>query len=73
VIFVIVGGVSFSRLPVAQYRDRAADHQRRAVPGASADVVAATVVAPIEQQINGVEKRIWHVVELDGGQALLDR
>jgi hydrophobe/amphiphile efflux-1 (HAE1) family protein len=61
VIFVIVGGVSFSRLPVAQYPEIAPPiiNVTGQYPGASADVVAATVVAPIEQQINGVENMIY--------------
>jgi len=61
VIFVIVGGVSFWRLPVAQYPEIAPPiiNVTGQYPGASADVVAATVVAPIEQQINGVENMIY--------------
>src|SRR5882672_5387268 len=61
VIFVIVGGVSFSRLPVAQYPEIAPPiiNVTGQYPGANADVVAATVVAPIEQQINGVENMIY--------------
>src|SRR5260370_37169650 len=61
VIFVIVGGVSFSRLPVAQYPEIAPPiiNVTGQYPGASADVVAGTVVAPIEQQINGVENMIY--------------
>src|SRR5438874_5676820 len=61
IIFVIVGGVAFSRLPVAQYPEIAPPiiNVTGQYPGASADVVAATVVAPIEQQINGVENMIY--------------
>src|SRR3989442_8301357 len=61
VIFVIVGGVSFSRLPVAQYPEIAPPiiNVTGQYPGASADVVAGTVVTPIEQQINGVENMIY--------------
>jgi hydrophobe/amphiphile efflux-1 (HAE1) family protein len=61
VIFVIVGGVSFSRLPIAQYPEIAPPviNVTGQYPGASADVVASTVVTPIEQQINGVENMIY--------------
>jgi HAE1 family hydrophobic/amphiphilic exporter-1 len=57
IVFVILGGVSFSRLPVAQYPEIAPPiiNVSGQYPGASADVVASTVVTPIEQQINGVE------------------
>jgi hydrophobe/amphiphile efflux-1 (HAE1) family protein len=61
IVFVILGGVSFSRLPVAQYPEIAPPiiNVTGQYPGASADVVAATVVTPIEQQINGVENMIY--------------
>jgi hydrophobe/amphiphile efflux-1 (HAE1) family protein len=61
VVFVILGGVSFFRLPVAQYPEIAPPiiNVTGQYPGASADVVAATVVTPMEQQINGVENMIY--------------
>src|SRR5271169_6007841 len=61
VVFVIVGAVSVGRLPVAQYPEIAPPVVRVSgqFPGASADVVADTVVAPLEQQINGVENMIY--------------
>jgi hydrophobe/amphiphile efflux-1 (HAE1) family protein len=61
VVFVIVGAVSFFRLPVAQYPEIAPPVINVAgqYPGASADVVASTVVSPIEDQINGVENMIY--------------
>jgi hydrophobe/amphiphile efflux-1 (HAE1) family protein len=61
IVFVILGGVALSRLPVAQYPDIAPPTITVSgqYPGASADVVAATVVTPIEQQINGVENMIY--------------
>ena len=61
IVFVILGGVAFSRLPVAQYPEIAPPiiNVSGQYPGASADVVAATVVTPIEQQINGVENMIY--------------
>ena len=60
IVFVIIGAVSLQRLPVAQYPEIASPVVRVSpVPRASADVVAATVVAPLEQEINGVENMIY--------------
>jgi len=61
IVFVILGAVSYGRLPVAQYPDIAPPtiNVSGQYPGASADVVAATVVAPLEQQINGVEQMLY--------------
>ncbi|MBV8419698.1 MAG: multidrug efflux RND transporter permease subunit [Hyphomicrobiales bacterium] len=61
IVFVIVGGVSYSRLPVTQYPEIAPPtiNVSGQYPGANADIVAATVVTPIEQQINGVENMIY--------------
>ena len=61
IIFVILGAVSFARLPIAQYPEIAPPliSVTGQYPGASAEVVASTVVTPIEQQINGVENMIY--------------
>ncbi len=60
-VFVIVGAVSYGRLPVAQYPEIAPPviNVTGQYPGASASVVADTVVAPLEQQINGVENMLY--------------
>jgi hydrophobe/amphiphile efflux-1 (HAE1) family protein len=61
VIITILGAVSFLRLPIAQYPEIAPPliSVTGQYPGASAEVVASTVVTPIEQQINGVENMIY--------------
>src|SRR3569623_2382360 len=61
IVIVILGAVSFGRLPVAQYPEIAPPtiNITGQFPGASAEIVAETVVAPIEQQINGVEGMLY--------------
>jgi hydrophobe/amphiphile efflux-1 (HAE1) family protein len=61
IVFIILGGVSFLRLPVAQYPEIAPPiiNITGAYTGASAETVAETVVAPIEQQVNGVEGMLY--------------
>ncbi|HXD46990.1 MAG TPA: multidrug efflux RND transporter permease subunit [Pseudolabrys sp.] len=61
IVFVILGGVAFTRLPIAQYPEISPPtiNITGQYPGASASVVAETVVTPIEQQINGVENMIY--------------
>ena len=61
IVFVILGGVAFVRLPVAQYPEIAPPiiNVSGQYSGASAETVAETVVAPIEQQVNGVEGMLY--------------
>src|ERR1700758_813139 len=61
IVFVILGGVAFSRLPIAQYPEIAPPiiNVSGQYPGASAEVVASTVVTPMEEQINGVENMLY--------------
>src|SRR6266576_621502 len=61
IVFIILGGVAYSRLPVAQYPEIAPPviNVSGQYPGASSETVAETVVAPIEQQINGVEGMLY--------------
>jgi multidrug efflux pump subunit AcrB len=61
IVIVIMGAVAFTRLPIAQYPEIAPPviNVSGQYPGASAESVAATVVAPIEEQINGVEQMLY--------------
>jgi hydrophobe/amphiphile efflux-1 (HAE1) family protein len=61
IVIIILGGVAFLRLPVAQYPEIAPPiiNVTGQYPGANAQVVATTVVAPIEEQINGVEGMLY--------------
>jgi hydrophobe/amphiphile efflux-1 (HAE1) family protein len=61
IVFIILGAVAFFRLPIAQYPEIAPPiiNITGQYPGASAETVAETVSAPIEQQVNGVEGMIY--------------
>jgi HAE1 family hydrophobic/amphiphilic exporter-1 len=61
IVTMIVGGVAVVKLPIEQYPQITPPtvQLRASYPGASAQVVADTVAAPIEQAINGVEKMMY--------------
>jgi multidrug efflux pump len=61
IIITLAGLAAVFTLPVAQYPEITPPTVRVSCyyPGASADVVADTVAAPIEQQVNGVEDMLY--------------
>ena len=73
--FILIAGLgAFHRLPVSLYPDILPPTvQVTAVyPGASADVLAETVAAPLEQSVNGVEDMLYsHSASSASGQMTL--
>src|ERR1700744_5186598 len=61
IVIVILGVGPFTRLPVAQSPEIAPPviNVSGQYPGANAETVASTVVAPIEEQINGAEHMLY--------------
>ena len=61
IVIVLLGAIAFPNLPVAQFPEVAPPTVvvRANYPGATPDVVAETVAAPLEQEINGVEQMLY--------------
>src|SRR5881275_2904189 len=61
IVIVLGGGIALFTLPVAQYPEITPPTVEvyAVYPGANARVVADTVAAPIEQQVNGVEDMMY--------------
>ncbi len=61
IIVTLAGGIALFTLPIAQYPEITPPTVEVSAfyPGANAQVVADTVAAPIEQQVNGVESMLY--------------
>src|ERR1700727_3879950 len=61
IVITLIGGIALYYLPIAQYPRITPPGVSVTInyPGASAQVVADTVAAPIEQQVNGVEGMLY--------------
>lgn len=74
VLIVLAGGIFVWTLPIAQYPDITPPSVlvTTKYPGASSEVVADTVAAPIEQQVTGVENMLYMSSQStnDGGYSL---
>src|SRR5678815_3974523 len=58
---MLVGGIAYVALPISQYPEVAPPSVTvtASYPGASAETASATVAAPLEQEINGVEGMLY--------------
>ena len=61
IVITLVGALAKKALPIAQYPELAPPTVNATVfyPGASAETIAGTVLAPLEVNINGVENMLY--------------
>ncbi|WP_345772979.1 efflux RND transporter permease subunit [Pseudomonas sp. DP-17] len=72
IVILLAGLVAMRALPIAQYPEIVPPQVSvsAAYPGASSQVIAETVAAPLEQEINGVEGMIYQLSNSDSSGAM---
>ena len=68
IVITIIGAIAYLGLPIAQYPNIVPPTVTVSAtyPGASAETVADTVAAPIEQEINGVDDMLYQTSQSTG-------
>ncbi len=69
IVITLIGALAILVLPIAQYPDLVPPtvNVRASYPGASAETIASTVLAPLEININGVENMLYMVSSAASG------